>query len=726
MPVASLRAFALVCFATAAVAQPAPQPDPIEARVGALLARMTLEEKIGQLNLAPNNPNFDLGEITGGHVGGVLAFTAPGPIADAQVAARNSRLGIPLLVGLDIVHGLRTIFPMGLGLAASFDPAQARRATELAGRESAAMGVNWTFGPMVDLSRDPRWGRMIEGFGEDALVGSLFARASVEGFRAGGIATAIKHFAGYGAAQGGRDYDAADIGIGDFYDNYLPAFRAGIEAGSESVMSAFQTVNGVPVTASRPLLTGILRERWGFTGFVVSDWYGVGQLVDHGVAGSLAQAVPLAMNAGVDVDMAMLVYRRFLAGEIAAGRVTEAAVTEAARRVLRAKVRMGLLDRPPPTEILTDVPAPSPEMRRAAREIARETFVLLRNEGALPIGRSGAIRRVALIGGMADSQRDMAGSHAALVNHADSVTILAGMRPRAERAGIALAYAAGCTPACESDAGFAAAVETARGSDLVVAVLGETLEFVGEASSRAHLTLPNRQADLLAALVATGKPVVVVLVAGRPIELGPVTERLAGLIMTWYPGTEGGNAVADVLFGDADPAGKLPITWPMSVGQIPMIYNRLSTGRPIDNNEAFTTRYIDEKIVPLFPFGFGLSYTRFAIRELMVGTSRIKRDGVLEVRVRLTNEGERAGRETVQLYTRQLVASMSRPVRQLRAFQKVALAPGEGRTLTFRVPAAELGFHRNDATFVIEPGPFQVYVGDSSNAQLYGTFEVME
>ena len=668
---------------------------------------MTLTEKIGQLHLPANAPDLDRAAIGRGEAGGVLAFNNGRDIAEMQKLARSSRLGVPLLVGLDVLHGLRTMFPLPLGQAASFDPGLARRAAAIAGREAAAIGVNWTFAPMVDLARDPRWGRMIEGAGEDPFLGRVFARAQVEGYRDGGVIATLKHFAGYGAPKGGRDYDEAVIGAADFADSYLPPFAAGIEAGAGSVMSAFHALDGVPTSASRPLLTDALRGRLGFTGFVVSDWYAVSQLMEHGVAGGPAEAARLGLKAGIDMDMADGLYARHLPAEIAAGRVSEREVTEAARRVLRTKVAAGLFEAPAIAETASGEAAPpSPEARAAARETARDTMVLLRNEGALPL-RPGS--RVALIGGLADSGEDLVGPHAALAKAEDAVSLLDGLRRRvAASEGASLAYAPGCDPGCGEDAGFSAAEETARNADVVVAVLGEPPKTTGEARSRATLTLPGRQAELLRRLVDTGTPVVLVLLASRPIELGPVVDRLAGLLMAWYPGTEGGSALADLLFGDHSPSAKLPVSWPRRVGQVPLTYDRRPTGRPHEPGNAYTLRYEDEEVTPLFPFGFGLGYGR------------------VRLRVRLANEGERAAAEVVQLYLRQPVASVSQPLRQLKAFAKVALAPGEARMLELAVPARELAFTHPDGTLRAEPGTFQVFVGTDSGAPLAGTFELAE
>ena len=716
-----------LAFATAALLGGAPPCEAqsgtldVEGRVADLVGRMTLDEKVGQLHLASNDPTFDRGEVEGGHVGGVLAFTSARDIAAVQAVARRSRLGIPLLVGLDVVHGLRTMFPMPLAEAASFDPDLARRAAAVAAREAVALGVNWTFAPVADIARDPRWGRMIEGSGEDPLLGRLFTAARVRGFHDGGLATTLKHFAGYGAGEGGRDYDRAEISARDLFDRYLPPFRAGIEAGAGSVMAGFHALNGVPATANRPLLTETLREQWGFGGVVVSDWWAISQLVNHGVAADGLDAARRAFAAGVDMDMANGLYRRHLADEVRAGRIAEAAVTEAARRVVRFKLRTGLFERPGPDPD-RDVAPPTPETRAAARVAARDTIVLLRNTGVLPLAEG---LRMAVIGGMARSGKDLIGPHGALVRWEDGVTVDDAIRARAGRSGGRVTSAEGCDAFCVDGRGFDAAVAAAAAADVVVAVLGEPQEMTGEGASRARLTLPGRQAELLLRLVETGKPVVVVLLAGRPIELGPVVDRLAGLLMAWFPGTEGGNAVADLLFGDVEPSARLPVTWPRTVGQVPLTYDRLPTGRPHEPGNAFTLRYADEAITPLYPFGFGLGYARVTYGSLAVPRARIAADGMLEASVRLGNEGGRPAREVVQLYVRRPVSTVSRPVRQLKAFEKVALAPGETRTVTFRVPAAELGFGDESGRSVVEAGGYQVFVGGSSDAALSADFEVV-
>lgn len=686
---------------------------------------MTLEEKVGQLNFAPNGPVFDLPEISGGHVGAASALVPATAIAEAHRAARSSRLGIPIMIGLDIVHGFRTMFPLGMAEAGSFDPALGREAAEIAAREAVQQGYNWTFAPTADLARDVRWGRAIESFGEDPYLGALFTRTRVEGFRAGGLMTSLKHFVGYGAAEGGRDYDATEITNRTLYDVYLPSFRAGIEAGAETVMTAFHTIGGVPSTASRFLLTDVLRGHLGFKGFVISDWGAIKQLVAHGIARDEEEAALKAIRAGADQDMAVATYRRFLVPAVRSGRLPEAVVDEAARRVLRAKFAGGLFERPAFQPKSDETARPTAQAREASRRIGRDTIVLLRNEGALPIAAERG-RRIALIGEMATSGVAPIGPHGALFNPDDTTTVLAAMKARAEAAGMSLVHAPGCDAFCEKTDGFAAAEETARSADLVVAVLGEHDLMTGEGGSRAHLDLPGRQPELLRRLVETGKPVVLVILAARPITLGPTVDRLAGLVMAWYPGTEGGAAITDILFGDHEPSAKLAVSWPRTIGQLPLYYNRLPTGRPAEQGNKYTLRYSDELLEPLFPFGFGMTYTRFSVSPVTVETPRVARDGTLAVSVEVGNAGTRPGREVIQLYIRQTVASVSRPVRQLKAFEKIALAPGETRRVTLRVPVRDLGFHREDGSYVVEPGPFEAYVGTSSSTTLRGEFEVTE
>ena len=717
---------ALLLSAALAPCSPALAANHAGRQVEDLLARMTLDEKIGQLNLVSHGPLFPGYDfLRQGRAGAVINFNNPQDVAAAQKAARESRLGIPLLFSLDVLHGFRTIYPVPLAETATFNPGLSRLASEWAAREAAYIGVQWTFAPMADISRDPRWGRIVEGSGEDPYVGRVFAAARVEGFRAGGLATGAKHFAGYGKVVGGRDYDATEVPTTTLRDVVLPPFRAAVEAGSLSLMSAFNALNGLPATANPWLLTDVLRGEWGFDGFVISDWAAIEELLGHGLAADGAEAARKAFLAGVDMDLMGRLYERHLADEVKAGRVPLARIDDAVRRVLRAKFRLGLFDRPDADASRSDAVFPTPQSREVSLTVARETLVLLQNRnGALPL--SAPTRSVAVVGGLATGRFDLLGPHAARGHEEDTVPLLDALRRRAAAADVALSFAAGCDPLCGGDAGFAEAIETARSADVVVAVLGEPRDMSGEAASRAYLGLPGRQPQLLEALVATGKPVVVVLLGGRPLELGPIAEELSAVLMAWYPGTEGAAAITETLFGDTNPSGKLPLTWPRTIGQIPIYYNHLPSGRPTEAGQRFTRNYLDETLDPLFPFGFGLSYTTFAFSDPVVATPKLKGSDTLAVQVEIKNTGKRAGKEVAQLYIRDPVASRSRPVRELKAFEKVALAPGETRLVTLRVPVRELGFHLDDGTYVVEPGRFEVGVGADSRAPLNASFEVTD
>jgi beta-glucosidase len=723
-----IRSFCALVLIAATLAAPlsSPRASDFARHVEDLLGRMTLDEKIGQLNLVSHGPKFPgMDFIRQGRAGAVINFNNPQDIAAAQKAARESRLGIPLLFSLDVLHGFRTVYPVPLAETATFNPALSRLASEWAAREAAYIGVQWTFAPMADISRDPRWGRIVEGSGEDPYVGRVFAAARVEGFRAGGLATGAKHFAGYGMVIGGRDYDATEVPTTTLRDTVLPPFRAAVEAGSISLMSAFNALNGLPATANRWLLTDILRSEWKFDGFVVSDWAAIEELMGHGVAADGAEAARKAFLAGVDMDLMGRLYERHLADEVKAGRVPLPAVDEAVRRVLRAKFRLGLFDRPEADPSRSDAVFPTPESRRVSLTVARESLVLLQNRNAmLPL--QAPTRSIALVGGLATSQFDLLGPHAARGHAEDTVPILDSLKRRAEAANVAVSFAPGCDPNCAASDGFAEAVETARSADTIVAVLGEPRDISGEAASRAYLTLPGKQRELLEALVATGKPVALVLLAGRPLDLGPVAEKLSAILMAWYPGTEGAAAITETLFGDVNPSGKLPLTWQRTVGQVPLYYNHLPSGRPTEPALRFTRNYLDESLEPLFPFGWGLGYTSFAFSDPVVARPRLKGMDTLEVRVAVKNTGAREGKEVVQLYVHDPVASRSRPVRELKAFEKVTLGPGEERIIALRVPVRELGFHLEDGTYVVEPGRFQVGVGGNSRAELKASFEVSE
>ncbi|GEO12646.1 beta-glucosidase [Microvirga aerophila] len=697
----------------------------MERRVNELLGQMTLEEKIGQLNLISHGPPLRWEDISEGKAGALLNFNSAADVARAQALARQTRLKIPPIFGLDVLHGFRTQYPIPLGEAAAFSPRISRLASEWAAKEAAYIGVQWTFAPMADLSRDSRWGRIVEGFGEDPHLGSVLTAARVEGFRQGGLATAAKHFAGYGAPQGGRDYDTTYIPPAEMYDTYLPPFRAAVKAGSASFMAAFNALNGVPSTANPWLLTDVLRNQWGFDGFVTSDWAGIHELLGHGIAKDGAEAARKAILAGVDMDMMGQLYINHLPGEVRSGRVPESVVDESVRRILRTKMRLGLFERPDTDPARVDSIFPSAETRKVAREVARETLVLLQNrDNVLPVAQG--VRSIAVVGPLADAPHDQLGPHAARGHKEDSVTVLQGIRQRAASAGITVNHAPACDLFCRNTDGLQAAVDAAESSDLVIAVFGEPQELSGEAASRTRLTLNGRQVEVLEALAATGKPVALVIIAGRPMELGQLADRIPSIVMAWYPGTEGGPAVADVLFGDANPSGKLPLSWFRTVGQLPYYYNRLPSGRPTLANNRFTLQYIDEAITPLYPFGWGLSYTSFAYKEAAIAKPRLGAGDTLKVSVDLANTGARDGQEVAQLYTRDPVATRSRPLRELKAFEKVALKPGETKRITLRVPVEELGFHLDDGTYLVEAGDIEVFVGGSSQAEAIGKAEIIE
>lgn len=702
--------------------------EPLEGRIEALLSRMTLEEKAGQLNLISHEPILDLDSVRRGEVGAVINFNNAGLVAQADRLARSSRLGIPLLLGLDIVHGYRTIFPLPLALAASFDAGLVRRAAAAQGRESAVIGLNWTFSPMADVARDLRWGRVVEGLGEDPWLTGRLTAAQVEGFRDGGLASTLKHFAGYSAVLGGRDYDATFLAPTELHDLHLPPFRDGIRAGADAVMTALTTLNGLPATADSALMTGLLRRQMGFSGLVVADWQAVASLVKHGVARDGAEAARKALLAGVDMDMTSGLFLRHLPAEVRAGRVPEGAVDAAVRRVLRLKFGLGLFERPVIDPEGAEEKLLRPETRRLARETARASLVLLQNRGdLLPIDPA-RVRRIAVIGPFADSAWDQVGPHEGAGQEWDAVTILAGLRERAAASGIAVDFAPGCPRDCDSRAGFSEAVAAAAGADLVVAVMGEPRDRSGEGSSSASLSWPGLQHDLLAAVAEAGKPVALVVVGGRPTILGDALGQAQAVLVAWIAGTEGGPAVAETLFGDANPSGKLPVSWPRTVGQLPLTYDALPGGRPHIPGSRWTMGYADESPLPLFPFGYGLSYTRFAYGEPEIVTPNVgvgdRYDAVLEVRTPVTNYGTRAGRAVAQLYVGQPVAGRSRPKRLLKGVALLDLASGETGTATFRVPARDLGYHEPDGTLVVEAGAYLAHVGGDSLATRSAGFTV--
>ena len=709
----------------------------IEQRINALLARMTLEEKLGQLQQLDGEANGNyrpehLGLVRRGLLGSTLNVRGAARTNELQrVALDQSRLKIPVLFGFDVIHGYRTIFPVPLGEASSWDPAVAERSASIAAAEARAAGVHWTFAPMLDIARDARWGRIVEGAGEDPYLGSAFARARVRGFQGrdysapNKVLACAKHWVAYGAAEGGRDYNTTDMSEGTLRQIYFPPFKAAADEGVGTFMSAFNDINGVPASANPFTLTKVLRGEWKFDGFVVGDYTAVQELMQHGLAADEADAAQLALNAGVDMEMVSRLYNKHGAELLRSGRLSQATIDEAVRRILRIKFRLGLFNHPYADEAREGSVIMSASNVAAARETAARSMVLLKNEReTLPLSKN--VKSIALIGPLADDQLDMLGSWNGDGQAADAVTLLAGLKAKVPAAKIV--YAKGCDIAGDSIDGFAEAVRAARAADVVIAAVGESAEMSGEASSRASLDLPGRQLDLVKALQATGKPVVVVLMNGRPLTINWFAENSPAILETWFGGTQAGNAVADVLFGDVNPGGKLPVTFPRTVGQEPLYYNHMNTGRPPDANNKYTSKYLDVSWTPLYPFGYGLSYTQFRLQNLQLSARTIRPDGRVMVNVEVENIGPRVGDEVVQLYIRDVAASVTRPVRELKGFQRATLQPGEKRRLEFTLTPELLGFYNREMRFVVEPGEFKVMVGTSSADQheLTASFQVVK
>ena len=710
----------------------AAQRPATEQHIDSLLARMTLEEKLGQLNQlsVDQQPTAEqLAQVRKGLVGSLFNLTGAAATRDAQrVAMTESRLHIPLIFGHDVIHGYRTIFPIPLGEAASWDPEAVEAAAHVAAKEATAAGLHWTFAPMVDIARDPRWGRIAEGSGEDPFLGSVMAAARVRGFQGAdprapdAVLATVKHFAAYGGAEGGRDYNTVDLSERTLREVYLPPYKAALDAGAGSVMTSFNEIGGIPSTASPWLMTALLRREWGFRGFVVSDWTAVAELLNHGVAASRAEAGKLALEAGVDMDMVSRIYVDDLPALVRAGRIPMAVVNEAVRRVLRGKAALGLFDDPYHGTTVERERAVllAPEHRQLARRVAEESIVLLKNDASLlPIGAR--VRTVAVIGPLADDKVSALGSWPGRGDPRDAVTPLEGIKARA--GSVSVLYAKGCGITDTGTAAFADAVAAVKQADVAVLVLGEAGDMSGEAASRADIDLPGVQPRLLEAITATGTPVVLVIMNGRPLTIPWAAEHVPAIVESWFLGVETGPALAAVLFGDVSPSGKLPATFPRTVGQIPLYYNHKNTGRPT-GPDKYTSKYIDLAVTPLFPFGHGLSYTTFGYSDLRLGAPRITPTGTQRVSVTVTNTGTREGAEVVQLYLHDEVASVTRPVRALAGFRRVSLKPGEARTLDFQLTSKELGFYNREMKFVVEPGKFRVFVGGSSVGGLEAEFEV--
>jgi beta-glucosidase len=755
----------------------------LNARVEKLLKQMTLEEKIGQtvqysagFATGPSGAKVSYDELTQrGAVGSMLnVYGAEKTNHFQHIAMEKSRLHIPLIFGMDVIHGQHTIFPVPLGLASSWDAKLVEGVARTSAVEARADGIPWVFSPMVDIARDARWGRIVESSGEDPFLGSAIARGWVQGYQQGdlskpdSVAVSVKHFAAYGAAIAGRDYNATDMSDITLRQVYLPPYRAAVEAGAATVMSSFNSINGVPGTANSYTLTKILRKEWGFDGFVVSDWGAVSELLNHSIGPDGATVARKALVAGVDMDMEGNLYGTTIAAQVRSGAIPESVVDDAVRRILRVKFALGLFEHPytpvtPPYE-------PTTEKRAQARAVAAETLVLLKNDAVegigslLPLGKSA--KTVALIGPLADSAKDMLGSWGALGDPKSAVSLRQALQ---ERLGDHLLYAKGCEVLAGNDANvlhhvsfidqanppaqggseavpdddktIAEAVEAAKKADVAILALGENADWMtGEASSRAHLDLPGHQEQLLEAIAATGKPVVLVLFTGRPSEIKWAGAHVPAILEAWFPGIEGGHAVADVLFGDVNPSAKLPVSFPRAVGQEPLYYAQMPTGRPAHGDlshipanaqEKFISRYFDEDNSALFPFGWGLSYTRFSYSQPTVNKAQVSLQDVAEghgpgltAGVDVRNTGSIAGTEIVQLYLRNTSASVEQPVRELKGFARVALAPGESKHVEFPLGFDELSFYNVESKRVVEPTTYKVFAGGSSLAPGETSFEV--
>ncbi len=714
-----------------------------------LMSKMTLDEKIGQLNLVTPG-----GAVTGsvvssdvdtkirnGAVGGLFGITGAATVRKAQeIAVNNSRLHIPLFFGLDIIHGHRTIFPIPLGLAASWDTTLIEQSAAIAAKEGTADGLNWAFSPMVDIARDPRWGRVAEGSGEDPYLGGKIAAAMVRGYQGKNydsvtkLMACVKHFALYGGAEGGRDYNTVDMSRIKMYEYYLPPYKAAVDAGVGSVMTSFNEIDGIPATANKWLITDLLRKQWGFKGFVVSDYTAVSEMINHGL-GDLQTVSALALNAGLDQDMVSEGFLSTLKKSLTEGKTTQQQIDAACRRILEAKYKMGLFDAPykymDESRAAKDVM--TPENRAAARNIAAHSCVLLKNtNNVLPLKKRGTI---ALVGPLAQSQRNMLGTWAVSGDYTQSVDIATGMK-NVGGSGVNILYAKGCN--LSDDSVFAKrvnafgteididkrtsqemldeAVNLAKNTDVTVAVLGEAADMTGESSSMTNIALQASQHKLLEALIATGKPVVVVLMSGRPMILNYEDKNATAILETWFPGTEAGNAVADVLFGAYNPSGKLTMSFPRNVGQIPVYYNHKNTGRPFHEGDypKFKSDYLDAPNDPLYPFGYGLSYSNFTYSDVTLDKTNVSGNGTVKATVTVTNNSKVAGEETVQLYISDPVASVTRAVEDLKGFQKIILNGGESKPVTFTITTNELSFYNSDLKWGWEGGEFIIRIGGNS------------
>lgn len=726
----------------------AAQQETIDQKVNALLKKMTIEEKIGQLNQYSNdnsitgpitiNPNKQT-EIKNGLVGSMLNVTGVESTRNYQKLAMQSRLKIPMLFGQDVIHGYKTTFPLPLAEAASWDLEAIELAARVAATEAAASGIHWTFAPMVDIGRDPRWGRVMEGAGEDTYLASKIAYARVKGFQGNklgdlnSVMACVKHFAAYGAAVGGRDYNSVDMSERMLWETYLPPFKAALDAGAATFMNSFNDLNGIPATGNVHLQRDILKGKWNFQGFVVSDWGSIGEMVAHGYSKDLNAAALSAITAGSDMDMESVAYKNNLAQLVKEGKVSIGLVDDAVKRILRKKFELGLFDDPYrySDEKRAEKALNNPENRKAALEVAQKSIVLLKNENqTLPLSKN--LKTIAFIGPMVKEYKENMGFWSVELPNVDYnkwiVSQWDGLQNKVGK-NTKLLYAKGCEVEGDSKDGFAEAVATAKQADVVILSIGEKRDMSGEAKSRSDIHLPGVQEDLVKAIQATGKPVVVLINAGRPLVFNWTADNVPAIVYTWWLGTEAGNAIANVLFGDYNPSGKLPMTFPREVGQIPIYYNHFSTGRPAkdENQNNYVSAYIDLKNSPKFAFGHGLSYTKFDYSGLKLSSTKMKNNETIKVSFQLSNVGKAAGDEVVQLYLKDKFGSVVRPVLELRDFQKVKLNAGESKTIEFTIDKEKLSFYNDKLEWTAEPGDFEVMIGASSaDIKLKSDFELVQ
>lgn len=722
-----LLAFSLNVFAQKNARSISAKDVSIEQKVNALLAKMTLAEKLGQLQQLDGDyptgkgrpEHFEMARK--GLLGSTLNTRGAEQTNELQRAALESRLKIPILFGFDVIHGYRTVFPVPLGEAASWDLEAMEKSAYIAAKESRAAGVHWTFAPMVDIARDPRWGRIVEGAGEDTFLGSKIAYARVRGFQGNDysaddrILACAKHFVAYGAAEGGRDYNTTDMSEQRLREVYFPPFKAAVDAGVGSFMTSFNSLNGTPATASSFLWKTVLRDEWKSQALIVTDYTATKELIAHGIAADDAEAAAATLNAGVDMEMVSRTINQTGADLVKNKKVTMATIDNAVRTILRIKYKLGLFDKPFADVNREKATLLAAEHRQFAREVAAKSFVLLKNDKeTLPINKR--TKEIAVIGGLANSKKDLNANWIGDGKDTDPVTVLEGIKNKLGNS-TKIRYEEGCDSKCEDTKGFNRAVDAAKDTDFTILVIGEDGKMSAEARSKTNIDLPGKQLDLVKAIHATGKPYTVVLMNGRPLTINWVAENSPAILETWFGGTEGGNAVADVLFGDVNPSGKLPVTFPRNLGQIPIYYNYLPTGRPkLDEKEEYVSKYIDSPNTPLYPFGFGLSYTTFKLSNMQLSQTRIGKNGTITVSVDLENTGKRDGAEVVQVYIHDLVASMSRPVKELKGFQKVFLKAGEKRNVKISIKISDLGFYNAQMRYVVEEGQFRVMVGtDSQN-----------